>query len=98
MRMTPEQLKEALTRRVQYGEMSPVLCDSACETIDGMMDIIRRTAAIVDPDCPDIDAYVDGHCGLPEAVERMKANVPHEPRRRYRVALDGVVGQSGGDE
>lgn len=69
--MTPSQLKEELHNRVRYGEMSVAMCDRACETVDAMADIIRRTALIIDPECPDIDAYVDGHCGLPEAVERL---------------------------
>jgi hypothetical protein len=29
---------------------------------------IRESAICVDPKCPDIDAYVDGHCGLPRVV------------------------------
>lgn len=39
------------------------------EQISLLREIILRTANIVDPDCPDADAYLDGHCSLSEAVE-----------------------------
>lgn len=32
--------------------------------------IIRDTAIIVDPECPDAGAYEDGHCGLAEVTKR----------------------------
>ena len=30
---------------------------------------IEKIAGIVDPDCPDTGAYVDGHCCIIEAVQ-----------------------------
>ena len=31
---------------------------------------IREIAVELDPDCPDIGAYVDGHCSIVELVKR----------------------------
>lgn len=30
--------------------------------------VIEMTAQLVDPECPDVGAYADGHCSLPDAV------------------------------
>jgi hypothetical protein len=63
----PNPVIEALRQR-QRAEQAEV-------EIERLQNIIRRTAEIVSPDCPDIDAYVAGHCGLPEVVERLKNQI-----------------------
>jgi hypothetical protein len=46
------------------------------EHVPRLCEIIRKTAAEVDPECPDVDAYVDGHCSLEEStkglIDRLK--------------------------
>jgi hypothetical protein len=32
---------------------------------------VRSTAVILDPDCPDVGAYVDGHCALARSVQEV---------------------------
>jgi len=77
MRMTPEQLKEALHRRVQYGEMSLAMCDGACETIDRMQ---AEVGNIIDHwDQLPADIATDPGCdGLRNAIEATRANAESE--------------------
>ncbi len=39
---------------------------------DAARKIIRDAASKIDPECPDLDAYVDGHCDLEDAVDRLR--------------------------
>lgn len=41
---------------------------------DAARKIICDTAAIIDPECPDTEAYADGHCSLADATKRALGN------------------------
>ena len=40
-----------------------------------LREIIELTARVLDPECPDIEAYPDGHCSLVTVAKLLKAEV-----------------------
>lgn len=47
--------------------------DALRERIEALGRMIRNSASHLDPECPDMGAYVDGHCSLIEVAERVVA-------------------------
>ncbi|MFH1186092.1 MAG: hypothetical protein V1755_13800 [Chloroflexota bacterium] len=38
--------------------------EARAKYVRALEELIMETAIVLDPDCPDIDAYLDGHCSL----------------------------------
>lgn len=60
-RLAEELTRKALVDAQQRAEAAALLAERRGQ-------FVREVAYLVDPECPDAEAYVDGHCSLLEAV------------------------------
>lgn len=66
---TPENVPARVAELVsRYAQMDRLEKDR-----DRLAAIIRDIAAVLDPECPDCGAYVDGHCSLVETVQAFRS-------------------------